>query len=251
MPRIDDGTTVPNAMPPVAAGSGTNRSASLMAAALVVAIVVIVGGIFILLAADSDETAGDDALVGVDTTDVSTTTPATSVAPTTTAAPATTAAAAPVATVAAPTVPATPAAAPPPPASTIAPPPPSMTLAPPPPTVPVAPARAPGDLGLAQPILDEACDGRYITFVGSAVGATPYADAVTSLLNEYPGTNYIWTRSCPSLRQSFSDGSEIYGVVFGPYLSLEQACAARASGPSDAYVKRISTFDPPEHEIDC
>ena len=119
------------------------------------------------------------------------------------------------------------------------------------PTLPPEPSRAAGDLGLQQPILDEACDGRYITFVGSAVGALPYAEEVDSLLARYPGSNYIWTRACPSLRQEFRDGNDIYGVVFGPYLTQQEACDAVAFGPSDAYVRRISTTDPEDHTVDC
>ena len=123
----------------------------------------------------------------------------------------------------------------------------------PPPSPPPTPGstRAVGDLGLDQPILDEACDGRYITFVGSAVGAEPYDAEVSSLLAQYPGSNYIWTRACPSLRQEFRDGNEIYGVVFGPYVTQREACDAVSFGPPDAYVRRISTTDPQDHTVDC
>ena len=119
------------------------------------------------------------------------------------------------------------------------------------PTAVPGPTRGPGDLGLDQPILDEACDGRYITFVGSAVGAEPYADEVASLLVQYPGSNYIWTKACPSLRQEFRDGNDIYGVVFGPYVTQQEACDAVSFGPPDAYVRRISTTDPQDHTVDC
>ncbi len=119
------------------------------------------------------------------------------------------------------------------------------------PTTTVVPARGAGDLGLAQPILDEPCDGRYITFVGSAVGDLPYADAITELLAQFPGTNYLWTKSCPSLRQTFTDGSDIYGVVFGPFASQDEACAAAAAGPDDAYVRRISSTDAADHTVSC
>ncbi len=120
------------------------------------------------------------------------------------------------------------------------------TTSPPPP-----PTRGPGDLGLTQPILDEECDGRYVTFVGSAIGDRPYSTVVDELLDLYPGTNYVWTKACPSLRQEFSDGADIYGVVFGPYATQQEACDARAFGPQDAYVRRISTSDPEDHTVSC
>ena len=113
------------------------------------------------------------------------------------------------------------------------------------------PDRPPGDLGLTAAILDVECDGGYITFVGSAVGNQPYPDVVSSLLQAYPGSAYLSTKSCPSLRQEFVDGSEIYGVVFGPFATQAEACAARSDGPGDAYVRRLSTTDPQDHTVDC
>ena len=204
-----------------------------MVAALAIAIVVIVGGLLILLASSS---SNDGTASTVDSVGAGDSPPAT-VAPTTGAAevaPPATAEVEPVAT------------------ATVVP---SETPPTPPPSSPPTPAPAPtrglGDLGLVQPILDEACDGRFITFVGSAVGAEPYADEVFSLLAQYPGSNYIWTKSCPSLRQEFRDGNDIYGVVYGPYATQQEACDAVSFGPPDAYVRRISTTDPQDHTVAC
>lgn len=270
--------TPPSASAPLTRSS---RSTSVMIAALAVAAVVIVGGVFILLSSGSggdeiartaDEPAASTTDAGLPTptepspvavptdtgltdtdaasTDAAGTDAADTVAPATV-----------VDTVASETVLPDPAlpdpglttlppevVVPPPTAAPI----PTPTLPPvPAPTAPPAPTRGPGDLGLAQPILDESCDGRYITFVGSAVGERPYGSVVEQLLGLYPGTNYIWTKACPSLRQEFSTGADIYGVVFGPYATREEACDAVAFGPSDAYVRRISTFDPQDHTIEC
>ena len=205
-----------------------------MVAALAIAIVVIVGGVFVLLASNS---GADDSAGTVDSADNRDSASVTA-APSTDAAqivPADTGEGQlePIVTA--------PVATDPPPTSQPLPP---LTPAP-------APTRAAGDLGLAQPILDETCDGRYITFVGSAVGAEPYADEVATLLARYPGSNYIWTRACPSLRQEFRDGNDIYGVVFGPYTTRQEACDAVSFGPPDAYVRRISTTDPQDHTVDC
>ncbi len=211
-----------------------SRSTGVMVAALAISIVVIVGGLFVLLASNS----GDDAVIDDDTdvTDVTDgpeptidSAPSSAVVDNETASSVDDVVLDPTTTVVESTVPPTE----------------------PQPTIPTEPSRAAGDLGLQQPILDEACDGRYITFVGSAVGAQPYADEVDSLLAQYPGSNYIWTRACPSLRQEFRDGNDIYGVVFGPYLTQQEACDAVAFGPPDAYVRRISTTDPEDHTVDC
>jgi len=242
------GVTVPNAERAsspefaVASTSGSGRSNSVMIAALVVAIVVIVGGGLILVLSGGDDPQTGDSIAASEVTTV----PA-SAAPTAETAPPTESAVdSTIATTNPATTPATtPATGLPPSPSTAAPVPPT-SVAPLP-----GPIRGAGDLGLPQPILDEACDGRYITFVGSAIGDRPYADAVAELLARYPGSNYIWTKSCPSLRQVFRDGNDIYGVVFGPYATVGEACDARQAGPPDAYVRRISTTDPQDHVIDC
>lgn len=260
------GVTVPN---PAAQRSefvaarpgGMRRSTSAMIAALSVVAVVIVGGLFVLLLSGGDDDETGDSIADPAVSEVVTTIApleATTVAATAppTAAPTTLDAGTSTVT----TLPSPPTTLAPPPPTTLAPPPqvtaalpPAPTLAPVPSTVapPLEPIRGPGDLGLAQPILNEPCDGRYITFVGSAIGERPYPEVVSELLALYPGTNYIWTRACPSLRQEFTDGSEIYGVVFGPYATVEEACDARRAGPLDSYVRRISTTDPEDHQIDC
>lgn len=255
----------------------SSRSASVMIAALVVAAVVIIGGVFILLASGprDAETArtGEDPTAPPASLDapapttvapvpsevpsqtlppVTTTSPVveppTSVVPVETPQPTTPQSTTP--TVSTPTVSTPAATTPPSPAPSSSPAPVSTAPPAPAPTAPT-PSRGPGDLGLTQPILDESCDGRYITFVGSAIGERPYRAAVGELLDLYPGANYIWTKACPSLRQEFTTGADIYGVVFGPYTTQQQACDARSSGPDDAYVRRISTTDPEDHTIRC
>lgn len=229
-------TAMPVAPQPVSAHSvgdvgpvSDTRSTSVMIAALAIAIVVIVGGLAILLTSGSgDDDAGvaspvpPTSVVPTSTDDSSNPSTEVSVVDDTVVSEQTSAPE--------PTSPPSPAPTPPPSA---------------------APTRGPGDLGLEQPILDEACDGRYITFVGSAVGAMPYEEEVSTLLARYPDSNYIWTKACPSLRQEFRDGNDIYGVVFGPYLTQAEACDAVAFGPPDAYVRRISTTDPEDHTVEC
>jgi hypothetical protein len=216
------------------APASESRANAVMIAALAIAVVVIAGGVFVLLVSGSDG-GGSTAVTATSTTTFAVETVAPSSVPPEVVTPVTEA------------VPVESTVA----ESTVPPPTPPPSAAPTAPTAPPGPVRAAGDLGLTQPILDEACDGRYITFVGSAVGAAPYADEVATLLARYPGSNYIWTKACPSLRQEFRDGNDIYGVVFGPYPTREEACAAVSFGPPDAYVRRISTTDPEDHTVDC
>ena len=251
------------------------RSASATIAVLAVAAVVIIGGVFVLLASGPGtvQTArtGEDAAATVEVPAPASTattepappstppteptppsTPPTEPAPPSTPptepAPASTAPTAPAATEPAATAPAPSTDAPPP--TTEAP---SVTPAPTaaPEPEPTTPPRGPGDLGLTQPILDEECDGRYITFVGAAVGDRAYDAVVDSLLDLYPEARYIWTRACPSLRQELDSGADIYGVVYGPFETRQEACDARETGPEGAYVRRISTTDPQDHTVDC
>ncbi len=218
----------PPTAPFVASSDAAARSTSIMIVAVAAAAVVIAGGAFILFVAGS----GDDETAVVDEASTETVEPATNEAAVTAA---TVPAETPPAEVSSPDT-AAPQTTAPPTAET---------------TLPPQPTRGPGDLGLTQPILNETCDGRYITFVGSAIGDRPYSVVVGELLDRYPGANYVWTKACPSLRQEFSDGADIYGVVFGPYATQQEACDARAFGPEDAYVRRISTSDPEDHTVSC
>ncbi len=54
-----------------------------------------------------------------------------------------------------------------------------------------------------------------------------------------------------TLRLEFRDGNDIYGVVFGPYLTQSEACDAVVFGLPDAYVLPISTTDPEDHTVEC
>ena len=96
------------------------------------------------------------------------------------------------------------------------------------------------------------CDGRAITIVASAVDPTQYAAEVSGKLAEYTGSAYLKTsETCPSLRARMPDGSDIYVVYFGPYPDASTACAARAAGPPDAYVKMLSFDLPFDHDVPC
>jgi serine/threonine-protein kinase len=131
-----------------------------------------------------------------------------------------------------------------PPPETTAPPLPVDTTTPPPVVIP-------GDLGLAQPMTRPPCDDTYITVLISSLDPATDATAVSDALTRYPGSAYLKTiETCPSLRPSVN-GAEIYVVYFGPFLTEAEACAARASGPSDAYVRTLSVTVPDTHRIAC
>ena len=109
-----------------------------------------------------------------------------------------------------------------------------------------------GDLGLAVAMSRPECDGQAITILTSAVDPAAYAELITTRLAEYEGSSYLRTAStCPSLRAQYDDGSDIYVVYFGPFPAQEQACAARALGPQDAYVKMLSPDLPFDHQVSC
>lgn len=123
--------------------------------------------------------------------------------------------------------------------------PPVSTTAP----APVVPA---GDLALSVPITQPACDGKYITLIGAAVTPAAYVSQLDDLLARYPQSSYLRTENvCSSLRPRMPDGSAIYAVYFGPFASAGEACAARASGPTDAYVKVLDNFSDPTTAIEC
>lgn len=123
------------------------------------------------------------------------------------------------------------------------------TIAPAPAPVPTT---IPGDLGLAVPMMRPACDDQQITIVFSSIDPFRYAEEIGAKLAQFPGSSYLKTaETCPSLRAQFTDGSDIYVVYFGPFPTVGQACAARALGESDAYVKTLSTSLAPSHEVSC
>jgi serine/threonine-protein kinase len=124
----------------------------------------------------------------------------------------------------------------------------------PPPTAAAgaAPTTVPGDLMVrGRPMSKPACDGRYITIVGSSISPDHWLTDVTRALDAHPGSEYLRTdQTCGSLRPSV-DGNAIYSTYFGPFGTREEACAARARGPADAYVKQLSTALGPTHQVEC
>lgn len=100
----------------------------------------------------------------------------------------------------------------------------------------------PGDLGVTGVAMSRpACDGRYIVMVGSALNPDSYPSDVAAQLAKYPGSSYLRTdQTCPSLRPDYN-GSPIYSIYYGVYDTAQAACADRWRGPSDAYVKVLST----------
>lgn len=113
------------------------------------------------------------------------------------------------------------------------------------------PELLPGDLGLSLPMSKPPCDDTYITIVASALNPDTNASVLTSVLERYPGSNYLKTsETCPSLRPSLN-GEDIYVVYFGPYLTSSEACAARSKGPTDAYVRILSLTVPDTHRVTC
>ncbi len=113
-------------------------------------------------------------------------------------------------------------------------------------------ARPRGDLGLAEPMTVPACDGGYVTLLGSVVDPDEYVSRVAALLEAYPGSRYLRTdvAGCSSLRQHV-DGDAIYAIFFGPYPSQAEAVAACSAGPPDAYVKSLDDTSDPANALPC
>ncbi len=118
-------------------------------------------------------------------------------------------------------------------------------------TTTLAPGAVPGDLGLAgRPMRKPACDGSFITVLASAVGVETAKVGVPQALDEFGG-NYLRTdQACSSLRQSV-DGNPIYVVYHGPFVTSDEACAARAVGHGDAYVRQLSSTAGSDHIVNC
>jgi serine/threonine-protein kinase len=150
--------------------------------------------------------------------------------------------------------PAPPAAAPPATAAPAPPPAPAPTEAPatdPPAPPPTAPAGG-GDLGVpGHPMARPACNGGYITVLASAIGSQATPQGMDAVLDSYSGSNYLRTDvTCSSLNPS-AEGQPIYVVYFGPFVSDLEACAKRADGPDDAYVRRLSNDVGADHSVSC
>jgi len=109
-----------------------------------------------------------------------------------------------------------------------------------------------GDLGLDRQISKPACDGKFITLIGSSVDPDGYAIQVKSVLDLYPDAKYLRTELvCSSLRAKSSAGDAIYVVFFGPFASKEQACDARDDGTDGAYVKVLDNTSNPGAGVNC
>ncbi len=111
---------------------------------------------------------------------------------------------------------------------------------------------AEGDLGLSIPISRPVCDGQYVTLIGASVDPANYATQVDMVLRQYPGSQYMKTELvCSSLRGQTGSGASIYAEFFGPYRTIGEACAARAFGPTDAYVKILDNVTANNAIVSC
>jgi serine/threonine-protein kinase len=111
---------------------------------------------------------------------------------------------------------------------------------------------ADGDLGLAVPMAQPACDGSFAVILASVTDPAQYASGVEAWLAQYPGSSYMLTEgSCSSLRQATPEGNQIYAVFAGPFPDQGQACSVRAKYGDGAYVKVLDDVTPPEQIASC
>jgi serine/threonine-protein kinase len=122
---------------------------------------------------------------------------------------------------------------------------PPQTLPEVPPTAVAVSQPLPGDLFVSRPMTKPACDGSYVTMVGSSVLPDQYARVVQANLDAYPTSQYLLTETtCPSLSPRTSQGNLIYSIYLGPFGTKAEACAARSMGPADAYIRILDTTTP-------
>jgi serine/threonine-protein kinase len=97
-----------------------------------------------------------------------------------------------------------------------------------------------------------ACDGRFITVVGSAVRPGSYPTDVARLLRRHSGSAYLFAEaSCSSLRARLPDGNSIYAVYLGPFATQAQACATRRTVGGDSYVRVLDDVTPAGRVVQC
>lgn len=114
------------------------------------------------------------------------------------------------------------------------------------------PSQPVGDLGLTTAISKPACDGQYVTFVGSVVTPGSYSDGIQRVLDRHPGSSYLLSENtCSSLRPRMPDGSSIYSVYLGPFGTQEEACAAALEAGGGSYVKRLDDVTPSSQIPTC
>ncbi len=111
-------------------------------------------------------------------------------------------------------------------------------------------AVVPGDLGLTVPMTRPACDGTGIVVVANATAPGTYVAEVQSYLDRHPGASYLRTdQSCPSLRQSFDDGSPIYSVYYVAGRTQNEICELR--NRVGGYGKWLDTSSDPGSQVAC
>jgi serine/threonine protein kinase, bacterial len=121
-----------------------------------------------------------------------------------------------------------------------------------PPPPPPGPTRPPGDLGLAQPISQPACNGQGIVILGNITTPGLYAAGVQQLLDAHPGAYYLRTdQSCPSLRRANEQGNPIYAVFEPAGTTRGEVCDAVQRAGGGAYGKWLDYTHDPGYIIPC
>lgn len=88
------------------------------------------------------------------------------------------------------------------------------------------PPVSPNSLNVSTPTSHPACDGTGIVVLGNATAPGSYESEIQSLLNRFPGTEYLRTNeSCASLRPSLN-GNPIYAVYRVAGRTQGEVCSA-------------------------
>ena len=96
---------------------------------------------------------------------------------------------------------------------------------------------------LAQRGQNLGCSGEYILILKSLIEQSSFESDIAQSLRSSPSdARYLRTdQSCSSFAQSSSSGGPIYAVYLGPFSSPAAALARCAEGPSDSYVKPLTS----------
>ncbi len=93
------------------------------------------------------------------------------------------------------------------------------------------------------------CDGSFVVVLRSATEPATYRQAIAEGIRSTPGAKYFRTfGKCASIRDTTTNGNEIYAVYLGPFTTVEEACA-NAQPPS--YVKQLSDSVSPTKQESC
>lgn len=106
-----------------------------------------------------------------------------------------------------------------------------------------APTAAPPPFSLGIPFRNVPCTGEYVVMLGTAGSRDIYVSKLSSAIEGVPSAKLLRGEdSCDAfIDRDPVSGDQIYNAYTGPYATLDQACSALASLPSErAWIRELS-----------